>query len=278
MRARNFLLTFFIVVLLANPAGATTRDVKLFYKIYFGGFNVVDLTVDISLKSSAYKFTAKAESVGLIGRMFPWWMKAYSNGELSESKISPIVAGQRNNWRGQDRVVDLKFADGIATIDRILPEPESDGRDRVPIEMRSGVTDLTGAILGIIREMDNGKSCEAKMPVFDGRRSYDLVAKPDGRDNLQYSGYTPYVGETVTCRVTITKKAGFKKEDKSGWNDRERTARVWMAKTFAHVPPVPVRLTTDTPLGSVIAHLNAASVNSNGHKMRLKYPETTEKK
>ena len=60
--------------------------------------------------------------------------------------------------------------------------------------------------------------------------------------------------------------------------ERERSARVWMAKPFGEVPPVPVRLTINTPLGSVIAHLNAASVESGGKKIKLKRSEPSEKK
>ena len=267
-----------LVALLGHSAEAAERDIKLFYKVYVGGFNVVDLTVDISLLPEAYKFAVKAESVGMIGRMFPWWMKAYSNGAISTNGVRPIVAGQRNNWGGKDRFIDLTFTDGIAAIDRVLPEPETDDRDRVPVEMRNGVTDLTSAVLGIIREMEAGKSCEANMPVFDGRRRYDLISTPGGRDTLKYSGYTPYVGEAVICRVSIRKKAGFKRQDKSGWNDRDRSARVWMAHPFDDAPPVPVRLTIDTPLGEVIVHLNAASANIKGRKLKLIYPERTEKK
>ena len=278
MKFHRFLLAIPAVALLSQPAGAAARDVDLFYKIYVGGFHVVDLNVDIGLRQSDYEFAAKVSTVGMIGRMFPWWMKAYSNGAIDDATVTPARAGQQNNWRGKDRFIDLKFTDGVANIDRIVPEPETDDRDRVPVEMRTGVMDLTSAIIVLICNMDAGQPCQAQLPVFDGRRRYDLIAQPDGSENLRPSGYTPFAGETVNCLLSIDRKAGFKKNDDSGWNDRKRSARVWMAKAFGDVPPVPVRLTINTPLGSVIAHLNAASVETDGRKVKLKRAESPEKK
>ena len=60
-----------------------------------------------------------------------------------------------------------------------------------------------------------------------------------------------------------------KKNYDSGWNDKGRSARVWMGKAFGDVPPVPVRLTLDTPLGALIAHLSAAEYASGGQKVKL---------
>ncbi len=278
MKLRHFLLALPAVALLSQPAGAAATDVNLFYKIYVGGFHVVDLSVDIGLRPLKYEFAAKVSTVGMIGRMFPWWMKAYSRGAIADATVMPAVAGQQNNWRGKDRFIDLKFTNGVANIDRIVPKPETDDRDGVSVEMRTGVMDLTSAIIVLIRNMDAGQPCQAQLPVFDGRRRYDLIAQPDGSENLRPSGYTPFAGETVNCRLSIDRKAGFKKNDDSGWNERERSARVWMAKPFGEVPPVPVRLTINTPLGSVIAHLNAATVESGGKKIKLKRPEPSEKK
>jgi hypothetical protein len=69
--------------------------------------------------------------------------------------------------------------------------------------------------------------------------------------------------------LRIHKKIGFKKKDDSGWNDGDRSARVWMGKAFADVPPVPIRLTLDTPFGVLIAHLSAASHTVDEKKVRL---------
>ena len=258
-----------IMLLFAQPAASETWDVDLSYKIYVGGFNVADLKIDMDLATGKYDIAARVQTTGMVGRLFPWWMKAYSRGAIAGQGVMPVTAGQRNNWKGKERYIDLTFKDGVAEIDRIVPKPETDDRDRVPEAMRTGVVDLASAIVAIIRKMDSSQPCEAEVSVFDGRRRYDLVVKPDGAEKLRASGYTPFVGETVNCLLSIRKKAGFKKNDDSGWNDRDRSARVWMGKAFGNVPPVPVRLTLNTPLGSLIAHLSAATYTSGDTSIKL---------
>jgi hypothetical protein len=264
-------LSLMVAPSITPSAAAQSRDVDLSYSIYVGGFQVASLKIDLDLAAEDYNIAAKVSTTGMIGRMFPWWMKAYSRGEIVGSGVGvvPVSAGQRNNWRGRERFIDMKFTGGIARIDKIAPKPETDDRDRVPVAMRTGVVDLASAIVSIIRKMDGDQACAADIPVFDGRRRYDLVSVPDGSEKLKPSGYTPFVGETVNCIVSVRKKAGFKKNDDSGWNDKGRSARVWMGKAFGDVPPVPVRLTLNTPLGALIAHLSAAEYASGAQKVKL---------
>lgn len=251
----------------AVPAEKSAVDLS--YKIYIGGFNVAVINIDLDLAPENYDIAAKVNTSGMVGRMFPWWMKAYSRGEIVGAGVMPVTAGQRNSWKGKERFIDMKFTDGVARIERIVPKPEGDDRDKVPEAMRTGVVDLASAIVSIIRKMDGDDTCSAQVAVFDGRRRYDLIARPDGVEKLKPSGYTPFVGDTVNCELRIRKKVGFKKNDDSGWNDGDRRARVWMGKAFADVPPVPVRLTLNTPLGALVAHLSAASHASGGKKVKL---------
>ena len=151
----------------------------------------------------------------------------------------------------------------------ILPEPENDDRTQVPQGMRTGVLDLTSGILSVIWRMQDNEACEATLPVFDGRRRYDLVFFHGGKHKLHANGYSPFVGHAIVCQLSVQKKAGFKQTDRSGWNDGDRRATVWMGKPFPNAPPLPIRMTLDTPFGGLVAHLSAAMCEANGQKVRL---------
>lgn len=248
---------------------AEQSAVDLNYKIYIGGFHVADIKIDLNLAPENYDIVAKVKTSGMVGRMFPWWMQAYSRGQIVGARVMPVTAGQRNSWGGRERFVDMRFNNGVAHIDGIEPKPAGDDRDKVPEAMRTGVVDLASAIVSIVRRMDGERTCSTTVAVFDGRRRYDLIVRLEGTKKFKPSGYTPYVGDTVRCELWIRKKVGFKKNDDSGWNDGDRKARVWMGKAFADVPPVPVRLSLNTPLGSLEAHLSAASHASGDKKVKL---------
>lgn len=268
--AATFVASFALPALVPTRAAAVEKSaVDLRYKIYVGGFHIADIKLDLDLAPENYDIAAKVQTSGMVGRMFPWWMQAYSKGQIVGAGVMPVTAGQRNSWKGRERYIDMRFKDGVARIERIAPKPDSDDREAVPEAMRTGVVDLASAIVSIIRKMDNNDNCAAQVAVFDGRRRYDLIARPDGVEKLRPSGYTPYVGDTVNCELWIRKRSGFKKTDKSGWNDEGRKARVWLGKAFADVPPVPIRLTLNTPLGGLVAHLSAASHNAGGKLEKL---------
>lgn len=246
----------------ANAAPAAERKGNYYYKVYIGGFHVVDLFVDMDLMPARYDVAVRLKTIGMIGDMFPWGMKSYSNGLIRDGKLVPASAGQQNNWRGSERFVDMKYAGGLATVERIRPKPDADDRDGVPEALRRGALDLSSAVLTVLTRMDADSRCNAKIPVFDGRRRFDLITRPDGTDILKASRYSPYAGPTVNCAVSIDRKAGFKKKASDSWSESTTEARVWMGKAFDDMPPVPVRLTFDTSFGALIAHLNRATYKS----------------
>lgn len=261
----------------ATASGGQDAALELYYKVYIGGFHALDLDVDIDLDPARYDVNAHFRTTGTVGSLLPWWMKAYSRGALVDGRVTPAEAGQKNTWRGRERYLDMTFRNGLAEISKIKPPPARDERDRVPPRMRRGVLDLASAILRAIRTIEDRGACAARIPVFDGRRRYDFVLEPEGRDTLRASRYSPFSGEALTCIASIDRKAGFKDfedhdvyaEDGGRRHRYDRRARVWMGAAFENLPPVPVRVSIDTRFGALYAHLNRATATRAGQRMRL---------
>lgn len=251
-----------------TPARAETpaaRDLALGYRVYFGGFEVLKLTVDLMIAPDAYAMEMKFRTLGLIGRMFPWTMKAYSRGALAGDDIRPRAAGQRNTWRDRARWVDLRYPAGLPVVADAKPPAAADGSDKVPADALAGTIDLASAILKLSRKMAAGRGCDGKIPVFDGRRRYDLVLERIGESRIRRNGYSAYQGKAVNCSAVMDRLAGFKRRKSyGGWGEDGRTASVWMGRPFAGAPPVPVRLEIETRWGNVMAHLARAELISNG--------------
>ena len=253
------------------PETVKDRDAGLHYKVYIGGFHVVDLDIAMDLAPRDYKVEARLKTIGMIGSMFPWTMKAHSNGRFDGGSVVPAAAGQRSTWKGSPRFIEMRFVKDLPVIEEIKPLPASDDRDAVPDAVRKGALDLTSAVLSLLTRMEKRKPCAGTVPVFDGRRRFDLVATGDGPDTLRANRYSPYEGPADTCIVRMEPIAGFKKTDHGGWNDNDRKAMVWTASPFDGMPPVPVRITVDTPLGALIAHLNHASYRSGAQQAVLSH-------
>ena len=152
---------------------------------------------------------------------------------------------------------------------RIRPKLRSDDREPVSEHMRRGTLDLMSAIIGLIARLHRNEPCDGIFRVFDGRRRYDLIAKSLGNKTIPPNRYTPFSGAAIKCRLSINKIAGFKKLDSSDWKGLDRSARVGMGRPFVDVPPVPIRLMLETPIGGLVAHLTFATSTVGGMKRSL---------
>lgn len=273
----------------ADPAAiAPDLRVDLTYEVYFGGAHVAGLAVDIGLQPDTYVMKMRAKTVGFVGRLFPWSMKAYSRGRVAAYDVTPKEAGHHNQWRGKDRWIELQYTGADVVVSSAQPKPAQDGRHAVPDGMRRDTIDLASAILRVALSMEQGAKCSGSLPIFDGRRRYDMIISHKETARLKASRYSAFAGRADSCSVKMRRIGGFKRQEEEyiddrgedseyednlakarRWRNSDRSASVWMGRLFTDTPPVPVRLELDTPFGALKAHLHHAEVDKDGTKRRI---------
>jgi hypothetical protein len=219
-----------------------------------GGVQALSLGIDLDSGIHAYDMKLALKTEGLIGRMFPWSMQAFSRGQFDDNRIRPANAGQRSVWNGKERATDMVYRpDGTIELTAIPPRDDRMGPP-VPAEQMTGTVDLVSAILLVLKHVQGGESCNASVPVFDGRRRYDFNARPVGSTVLRKNRYLTFEGEATACRIFLRPLEGPARRGMIDLTD-ENAITVWIARLVADLPPVPVRLDMDTDLGAVRAYL-----------------------
>ncbi len=238
-------------------SGATAAERGILeYKVYFGGFAAVALEIDLARTAEEYRILTKVRTLGLIDKFFPWTMRAYSRGRLAGREPRPEAAGQTSAWSGRERIMDVRYADGRPIVARVVPTPDQDEREPVSDEDVRGTVDLASAILSLSLGAEAGRGCTGRVPVFDGRRRYDLIAERIGVERIRRFGRAGYEPNALKCRVTVERISGFKKHSDHDESDtHRRSGTVWFAPSGAGLPHAPMRIEVDTPWGMVIAHL-----------------------
>ena len=137
----------------------------------------------------------------------------------------------------------------------IHPLPEVDDREIVPNDMRRNTIDPLSAALRAAysaKTREDRLSCEDSIPVFDGRRRYDLVFKDAGTEVIDGPYYD---GVARKCLASIRRIVGFSRDPFLPRSKDLEGGEIWFADLVPGWPPVPVRFKTDVGLGNAFVHL-----------------------
>ena len=278
---RGLALSVLAWVLFVSSAAAGDGRLQLDYRAYFGKLHAANLGFVVNFDTAAYDpdaarydlhATAYAVQVRLkttgLAKVVRWKATAYSRGTLLSGEVVPVRAGYRSKQWTRKRLVELGFDEGTPKLVRMKPRRKS----KVPPSQLKGALDPAGALLAVLSRVDAGRVCDLRIPVFDGRRLYELVGEMDGdgAGRLRAGRYSPFAGPTVDCRVRLEKKAGFKRKSDDARKRGDTAMRLRMGRVFDEVPPVPVRFAADTRYGSAVVYLHRGRLTADGLKRELR--------
>ena len=119
------------------------------------------------------------------------------------------------------------------------------------------------ALLQMLAHVAIEKNCDVTVPVFDGKRRFDVTGKDTGTEYIDEADYGVFTGEARTCDAKFTAVAGewdekvkqkfWKKADNG--EDRE-PFHIWLAKISPDLPEMAVRVETGSVWGDVVMHLS----------------------
>ncbi len=255
MSGRWIVLVVFGLLAL-HPIGSAdaAQQVSLQYSIHLGGFSVGSVELDAELSESSYHLRSVTRTDGLIDMVVGFLSQAESRGAIASRRIKPAEHRADNIWMGEDRSVRNVYESGrVAAV--IDPSPADDDRPPVPVAATVETLDPLSASLRASLLAGTSTPCAERVPVFDGRRRYDL--------NFSHvASSTPVrLGgggrPSQHCRVTLERIVGFSRKP---WLTPVRgveVADIWFKPLVADLPLIPFRLTADTGVGEAIVQLVA---------------------
>ncbi|MGB0682381.1 MAG: DUF3108 domain-containing protein [Magnetovibrionaceae bacterium] len=240
--------------LLAPNAIRAEVPQHLRFEAYFGGLHVADVAIDLTRdeETRSFKNGLRVQTRGLADWVFGLRAKSDSMGSLSADGPLPdrFVSAYTNSKRereiatrfrargdlaeSQVRTWEAPDEPGIrAESDRPAPEEIEGPREDVTEDMRRGVIDpLSGLVAGLEFVADNpmvGK--RRSVPVFDGKRRYDMVWTITEETTKTIDGEARDVWVLTFGTDPL---AGFRKKWEPRW--REREFELFIAKGDQPVP------------------------------------------
>ena len=236
------------------------RELKLTYEIFVGGFHSGHVNLFVHRNSNYYELFAVTTSTGPIDFLVGFRSYAQSRGAVSEEGFIPYSHHVNNVWTGDIRFVRIDYVNdkkiGVAPVRTIVhPTHEIDERDFVAIGDRRDTIDPLSAALRAAHQSvgsNDRTPCNDSIPVFDGRRRYNLIFEDAGNESVDGPYYD---GQARKCLTSIERIAGFSGNPFLPQSKDLEGGEIWFAELVPNFPPIPVRFKTDIGLGNAFVHL-----------------------
>lgn len=270
------LVSLFLLLLVVVPyAGAQAKPhrpsqgipnlkpVVVTYDVYVGGVHFLTADVLFEEQKQKYHSIVKAHTYGFWYKMLPWDTRLDASGNIVGDHFVPVEFHTRDVFKNKPKTTRLVF-DGKGNITPEFDPPSHDeNRDSVTADQRRGALDPVTALLQMLASSAIQKNCAVTVPVFDGKRRFDIAATDSGMDTIDEEGYSVYKGPARICDATFNMVAGAWKEgEKSGfWKLNEKEAgrepfHIWLASLASELPEMPVRLESGSVWGLIVMHLS----------------------
>jgi hypothetical protein len=241
-----------LLALLAADLPAEAQDVvlSLQYEVRYGPLTLLSMRVTTDLERSRYRSRVHTQTEGIAGLMFPWESQTEAVGVRDGRVLRPHHLRSAGTYRSQRRVVEIDYdADGSVR-SRVEPPPDGDWRDAVPPAMQQATIDpITAGMHTVV-----SGECRGTLPVFDGRRRYDLRLEVLEDAELPPSRHRVYAGPTRRCRAQVEALGGFWRVDPRD-GEQPTFLDMWIAAPRTDLPRVPVYLELTGARGTLRIHL-----------------------
>jgi len=238
------------------------------YDVYIGGIHLVAAKVWFEEEGSKYHAVVKAETVGIWGRFFPWNTILDAHGRIKGGRFEPQEFFTRDDWDHKPKITKLHFNQKGKNKGDVVPEfdpPNHDeNREFVTLEQRRMALDPITALLQMLAHVAIDNSCAIPVPVFDGKRRFDITGSDAGSDVTEGEDYGVYSGKARLCNADFRMISGEWKDREHArfWQKTETESgrepfHIWLAAVAPNLPDIPVRLESGSIAGLVVVHLSS---------------------
>ena len=231
------------------------------YEVYAGGMKALEVEMEIAFGESRYRTAFDAEIAGPYAWFMDFKLRSKVEGRRDDAAVQPAYfiteAFKKEKLK---RRVEIAYLDD-GTLDTLVePEPDEEDRDDIPESLRLDTFDPLSAVIMLTEAVALQGKCDSVVPVFDGRRRFDLTAEDLGPAQIDASRYQIFEGEARHCMVKFERVTGFKEGEMGVESSYPDNISVYLAPVEPGLPPVPVRMEMDHKYGALRAHLTDVEI------------------
>lgn len=245
----RFLLVANLLFFPLAPAAA--KSLRTDYAVSIRGIVVGTALLEAEVDGELYSAQFSGGIVGLARLFSDARTSAHATGRMDAGSLRPEEYEHLWIEDNEAETVELRFSG--PTLTEISLDPPRDRPERyVPItaEQKTNVLDPVSAFLWPSPSGATPATCDRTVPVFDGKRRFDLTLSFIRRDTFRAGAATP--GEAVVCGVRYRPVSGHRANGKGGGFLKDgKGMEIWMAAAGEGLV-APVRIQIDTRIGRIV--------------------------
>lgn len=236
------------------------------YTITLAHIPIGNITASADIGDREYTITMSGRASGVLRVLASGEGTLTSHGDLKDGRLSPTSFAA--NTSSDDDKLDVKMTIADGTVQDLTASAPPPAKDRVAVTdaHRHGIVDPLTALMVPAADTANGLSeaaCQRTLPIFDGRRRFDLklaykrmdVAKAD-------KGYKGYGGPVVVCALTFQPVAGHRASSPLVKYLEDREIEIAFAPVAGTRVLAPFRISITNMLGNLVVQANRFEVHA----------------
>jgi hypothetical protein len=275
-----YLIVFVTVAALGHPLAAPSslqshrlppvlipalKPIVVDYDIYVGGIHFISATILFVEQDRKYHVVVTAHTRGFWYKAAPWTTSLDARGTMAQDKFMPAEYVTHDLWGKKPKATRLHFKKNGDVVPEFDPPSHDESHDLVTREQRVGSLDPVTGLLQMLAHVELTQDCNVTVPVFDGKRRFDVLGSNDGVAEIDEENYSAYKGPARLCNVDFKMISGEWKDKHTArfWdqNDKEKPPgrepfHIWMARLDGAMPELPVRLESGSVWGLLVMHLS----------------------
>jgi hypothetical protein len=258
MRLPTFRAAALAVLLFAGGTLAEAKaepELLLDYDVRYGGVTIMKLQARLDLAEGSdegYAVALQGRTVGLVDKLTPIAFTAHSQGAENGKGLQPALYSTTTRKRDKRKGLSIAFQPGGAPVTRFTPA--DDAEEPAPPELLEGSIDPASGMIALLRSVAETDACSGTVPIFDGKRRYDVTFLSEPQESITQTSHSVYSGKLTVCRLKSKPLHGFKPGKRRPLDDTV----IWLGRVLEGAPPLPVRVETEISLGAVRLELASA--------------------
>jgi len=201
------------LALIVATLGAARADSRLaaHYGVSVAGLAVGKADLDVVIGSTEYTSAANGRASGLLRALVTGEGALSAHGAVVDGRLVP--AGFSARTAGDDETSSTTMTLESGDVKDVTAETSAPAAERVAVtaDHRKGIVDPLSALLvevGGTGEVVVAEACQRTLPIFDGRRRFDLALSFKRIERVKAA--KGYAGAAVVCGVTFKPIAGHR--------------------------------------------------------------------